>query len=296
MSLTTIQPTQQIQQAPQSGIIQKLKQQQQSEKSYTIDNSGDKQKTIRTNHNSDQQYLSSSESSPITVSTIGQKVVDSVIRDDDGILKQVTASTNNNTASMMGSSNDGSNHNSVKFSPQQVLPQAFSESLEYSCEDIEREFGDLTINEQEEYKELMAETYLESVLNSRIEAILVYIWNGTQRDTKTFIDSVFNALKNPVEKPRNFELKFNPQYSLEGNLYELNRIYNKDRDVLSAKCILCEGDSKFEYKILLEQIPKYTIKALKEYFDDDDFKGYSSFISDKIRGLEKPDQGRSKSR
>lgn len=292
MSLTTIQATPQIQQAPQSGIIQKLKQ-QQSEKAYTIDNSGDKQKTIRTSHNSDQQYLSSSESSPITVSTIGQKVVDSVIGDDDGILKQVTASTNNNTASMMGSSNDGSNHNSVKFSTQQVLPQAFSDSLEDICEDIEREFGDLNTNEQEEYKELMAETYLESVLNSRLEKTLFNIRDNAGQDTKTFIDLVFNALKNPVEKPRDFELKFNPQYFLEGDLYELNRIYNKDRDVLSAKCILCEGDSKFEYKILLEQIPKYTIKAIKRYFDRrNDFNDYANFISDKIRGLEKPDQGR----
>ena len=47
-------------------------------------------------------------------------------------------------------------------SSQQVLPQAFSDSLEDSCEDIEREFGDLTTDEQEEYKEFMAETYLES--------------------------------------------------------------------------------------------------------------------------------------
>ena len=50
----------------------------------------------------------------------------------------------------------------------------------------------------------MAETYLESILNSRIEAILVYIWNRTQRDTKTFIDSVFNALENPIEKTKKF--------------------------------------------------------------------------------------------
>ena len=168
-------------------------------------------------------------------------------------------------------------------SSSQISSQTFSESLE----DIEREFKSLTVDEQKEYKELMAETYL-SMVNSRIEAILVYIRNRTQQDAKTFIDSVFNALENPIKKPRNFELKFNPQYSLEGNLYELNRIYNKDRDVLSAKCILHERDSKFEYKILLEQIPKYTIKAIKEYFDRrNDFKEYNSLISDKIRGLEK---------
>ena len=182
---------------------------------------------------------------------------------------------------------------SPKSSPRQVLPQAFSESLEDSNNEIEREFKNLTTDEQEEYKELMAETYLESVLNSRLEKTLFYIWDDTKRDAKTFIDSVFNALEKPVEKPRNFELKFNPQYSLEGNLYELNRIYNKDRDVLSAKCILHERDSKFEYKILLEQIPKYTLKAIKRYFDRrNDFKDYANFISDKIRGLEKPDQGR----
>ena len=96
-----------------------------------------------------------------------------------------------------------------------------------------------------------------------------------------------------MKKPRNFELKFNPQYSLEGDLYELNRIYNKDRDVLDAKYILSKEEFDFKSKILLEQIPKYTIKAVKEYFNDDGFKEYNSLISDKIRGLEKPDQGRS---
>lgn len=166
--------------------------------------------------------------------------------------------------------------------------------MEDSSDEIEREFRSLAADEQEEYKEFMAETYLESILNSRLEKTLFYIWDDTKRDTKTFIDSVFNALENPIEKPRNFELKFNPQYSLEGNLYELNRIYNKNRDVLNAKCILHERDSKFEYKILLEQIPKYTIRAIKEYFDRRDyFKDYSNLISDKIGGLEKSNQWRS---
>lgn len=84
---------------------------------------------------------------------------------------------------------------SSESSSQQVLPQAFSDSLEDSCEDIEREFGDLTTDEQEEYKEFMAETYLESILNSRLEKTLFYIWDDTKQDTKTFIDSVFNALE-----------------------------------------------------------------------------------------------------
>ena len=202
--------------------------------------------------------------------------------DNDSFSKQITDS---NTSSIVGS-----NHNSVKFSPQQVLPQTFSESLEDSNDEIEREFGNQS--KQEDYKEFVAETY-SPIVNSRIEAILVYIWNRTQRDTKTFIDTVFNALEKPVEKPRNFELKFNPQYSLEGNLYELNRIYNKDRDVLSAKCILDKEEFDFKSEILLEQIPKYTIKAIKKYFDRRDyFKDYSSLISDKIGGLEKSNQGR----
>ena len=225
------------QQAPRSGEIQKLKQ-QQSEEVYAIDNSGDKQETIKTNRNSEQQYPSS-----------------------------------------------------PKSSPRQVLPQTFSESLEDSNEEIEREFRSLTVDKQKEYKELIAETYLLMV-NSRIEKTLFYIWDDTKRDTKTFIDSVFSALENPVEKPRNFELKFNPQYSLEGNLYELNRIYNKDRDVLDAKYILSKEEFDFKSKILLEQIPKYTLKAVKEYFNDDDFKEYSSLVSDKIERLENSNQGR----
>ena len=178
---------------------------------------------------------------------------------------------------------------SPKSSPQ-ISSQTFSESLEDGNDEIEKEFGNQS--KQEDYKELMAETYLLMV-NSRIEAILVYIRNRTQQDTKTFIDSVFNALENPVEKPRNFELKFNPQYSLEGDLYELNRIYNKDRDVLDAKYILSKEEFDFKSKILLEQIPKYTLKAVKKYFDRrNDFKEYSSLISDKIERLENSNQGR----
>lgn len=179
-------------------------------------------------------------------------------------------------------------YSSSPKSSSQISSQAFSESLE----DIEREFRSLTVDEQKEYKEFMAETYLESILDSRLEKTLFYIWDDTKRDTKTFIDLVFNALENPVEKPRNFELKFNPQYSLEGNLYELNRIYNKDRDVLDAKYILSKEEFDFKSKILLEQIPKYTLKAIKEYFNDDDFKEYNSLISDKIRRLENSNQGR----
>ena len=221
------------QQAPRSGEIQKLKQ-QQYEEFYVANNSDDKQEIIKTNRNSEQQYSSSPKSSP------------------------------------------------------QISSQTFSESLE----DIEREFRSLTVDEQKEYKEFMAETYLESILNSRLEKTLFYIWDDTKRDTKTFIDSVFKALENPIEKPRNFELKFNPQYSLEGNLYELNRIYNKDRDILDAKYILSKEEFDFKSKILLEQIPKYTLKAVKKYFDRrNDFKEYNSLISDKIGGLEKSNQG-----
>ena len=164
--------------------------------------------------------------------------------------------------------------------------------MEDSNDEIEREFRSLTVDEQKEYKEFMAETYLLMV-NSRIEKTLFYIWDDTKRDTKTFIDLVFNALENPVEKPRNFELKFNPQYSLEGNLYELNRIYNKDRDVLDAKYILSKEEFDFKSKILLEQIPKYTLKAVKEYFNRrNDFKEYSSLISDNIERLENSNQRR----
>ena len=180
---------------------------------------------------------------------------------------------------------------SSKSSLQQVLPQTFSESLEDGNDEIEREFRSLTVDEQKEYKELIAETYLLMV-NSRIEKTLFNIWVDIKQDTKIFIDSVFSALENPVEKPRNFELKFNPQYSLEGDLYELNRIYNKDRDVLDAKYILSKEEFDFKSKILLEQIPKYTLKAVKKYFNDDDFKEYNSLISDKIRRLENSNQGR----
>ena len=179
---------------------------------------------------------------------------------------------------------------SPKSSPQ-ISSQTFSESLEDGNDEIEREFRSLNVDEQKEYKELIAETYLLMV-NSRIEKTLFNIWVDIKQDTKIFIDSVFSALENPVEKPRNFELKFNPQYSLEGDLYELNRIYNKDRDVLDAKYILSKEEFDFKSKILLEQIPKYTLKAVKKYFNDDDFKEYNSLISDKIRRLENSNQGR----
>ena len=193
--------------------------------------------------------------------------------------KQEIASTTNNSEPQ-----DLSNSTSSVKSSQQTL----TKQLEYSEEEIEKEFKLLSIEEQEEYKEIMVESYLQSMLNSKMEQLLFYIWDDAQRDTKKTIDLIFDALKNPVKKPENFELKFNPQHSLEGKLYELNRIYNKDKDILGAKCILCERDSQFEYKLLLEQVPKYTIKAIIEHFNWDEFKEYKNYISNKFKDFETP--------
>ena len=192
--------------------------------------------------------------------------------------KQEIASTTNNSEPQ-----DLSNSTSSVKSSQQTL----TKQLEYSEEEIEKEFKLLSIEEQEEYKEIMVESYLQSMLNSKPEELLILIHNKIE-DTTEFIDLIFNTLKNTVEKPKNFELKFNPQHSLEGKLYELNRIYNKDKDILGAKCILCERDSQFEYKLLLEQVPKYTIKAIIEHFNWDEFKEYKNYISNKFKDFETP--------
>ena len=240
MSLT---PAPQIQQAPRSGIIQKLRQQQQTEEVYAIDNSGDKQKTIKTSRNSEQQYSSSSESSP-----------------------SITAELHS-----VYENENKSNDNSIKHN---IFDNETSEYGDF--------FTDLTLEELEEAEEYCNDLFQHKIgyhlTHGTLHKLFLMVEPSysalTEEEAEKFITKLFDNFKKEYtseEKQylqKRYPFRYKPYDNEEGAFYELHEVYKANPLILKEKYVLTRFTKKdsFEKKLVFSRIPYEVLQYTKEHF------------------------------
>lgn len=213
-------------------------------------------KTIRTNRNSEQQYSSSSKSSPsITLELQNNQQHD--------ITKEITEDDHEDTTEL--SDSIFGDYNEISF--RDLYDSNLYDTYWCNINDMYPLLGDALCQLDDRVGRIIT-----SLGDYRVEET-----NSTEK-AKEFVDMIFDNIESVKTEKEIEELnkKYVPQFNIEHNdgmnLYDLYRMYHGDVPLLKAKCIIpyYPDDESFEkqllYRVLPEVMKKGVIDSLERYF------------------------------